>query len=218
MGMAELLSTKSRTVRLSLVVCSEGSVIGFTSFRCNITNYYFYFRLIAFVNLVILLRGNENADCGAGNPAPGTKSKAALEGGCMTHEKRRTALILAIRGAIVASFGLILVLTGCSKAPKLPEKLSFKTAKAKPEPSQPSTINVDVNGGGPAVLTTSAAQFVVRTDGYVEAFLLKDGKKLSLDDPNATLSAWREKMCISLSTSRERRCTKRLGRWAPESV
>jgi hypothetical protein len=49
-----------------LVGRSESSVTGFTSFRCNITNYYFYFRLIAFVNLVILLQGNENADRGAG--------------------------------------------------------------------------------------------------------------------------------------------------------
>ncbi len=43
---------------------AESSVIGFTSFRCNITNYYFYFRLIAFVNLVIWLLASENADYG----------------------------------------------------------------------------------------------------------------------------------------------------------
>ena len=43
---------------------------------------------------------------------------------------------------------------------------------------------MDVKGGGPVVLTTSAAEFEVRPDGYVQASLLKDGKKLSLDEPN----------------------------------
>jgi hypothetical protein len=43
---------------------------------------------------------------------------------------------------------------------------------------------VDVKGGGPVVLTTSAAEFQVTPDGYVQAFLLKDGQKLSLDESN----------------------------------
>ena len=54
----------------------------------------------------------------------------------------------------------------------------------KPQPTQPSTINVEVKSGGPAVLTTSTAEFQVRPDGYVQAFLLKDGQKLSLDEPS----------------------------------
>ena len=58
------------------------------------------------------------------------------------------------------------------------------TATVTPQPTQPSAINVDVKSGGPAVLTTSAAEFQVRPDGYVQAFLLKDGQKLSLDDPS----------------------------------
>jgi alpha-galactosidase len=99
----------------------------------------------------------------------------------MMHGKRRTALISAAIGGLL---GATILLVGCSKAPHLPAKLTLKSAAPKPEPTQPSTINVEVKGGGPVVLTTSAAQFVVRTDGYVEAFLLKDGKKLSLDDPN----------------------------------
>ena len=43
---------------------------------------------------------------------------------------------------------------------------------------------MDVKDGGPVVLTTSAAEFQVTPDGYVQASLLKDGKKLSLDEPN----------------------------------
>jgi len=99
----------------------------------------------------------------------------------MMHGKRRTALISAAIGGLL---GATILLVGCSKAPHLPAKLTLKSAAPKPEPTQPSTINVEVKGGGPVVLTTSAAQFIVRPDGYVQAFLLKDGKKLSLDDPN----------------------------------
>jgi len=78
------------------------------------------------------------------------------------------------------TLGLLLLLTACSKSPV---QLPVKTATAKPEPTQPSTIKVEVNGGGPVVLTTSAAEFQLRPDGYVQASLLKDGRKLSLDDP-----------------------------------
>ena len=73
---------------------------------------------------------------------------------------------------------LTLVLSACSKL----ESPLKKTATAKPEPTQPSTIKVEVNDGGPAVLTTATAEFQVRPDGYVQASLLKDGKKLSLDE------------------------------------
>ncbi|MGB9204467.1 MAG: hypothetical protein WCB94_10930, partial [Terriglobales bacterium] len=67
---------------------------------------------------------------------------------------------------------LLLLLAACSKAP------------AKPEPTQPSTIKVEVKDGGPIVLVTSAAEFEVGSDGYVRASLLQDRRKLSLDEPN----------------------------------
>ncbi len=76
------------------------------------------------------------------------------------------------------ALGLTLMLTACSQLPKSP----LKTATVKPEPTQPSTIKVEVKDGGPAVLTTSAAEFQVTPEGYVQASLLKDGKKLSLDE------------------------------------
>jgi len=72
---------------------------------------------------------------------------------------------------------LTLLLAGCSKS-----QSSAKSA-AKPEPNHPSAILVDVKDGGPLVLTTSTAEFRVTPDGYVQASLLKDGQKLSLDEP-----------------------------------
>src|ERR1035438_4054825 len=85
---------------------------------------------------------------------------------------------------VVAS-SLTLLSAACSKVPQS----RLNTAAVKPEPSQPSTINVGVKNGGPVVLTTSAAEFQVRPDGYVQASLLKDGHKFSLDDPNVGASA-----------------------------
>ena len=80
---------------------------------------------------------------------------------------------------------LALLLMACSKSPELP----LKTGTPKPEPTQPSTINVDVAPGAAVTLTTTAAEFRVTPDGYVKAFLLpdpkkNDGKKLTLDEPN----------------------------------
>src|ERR1039458_10575894 len=102
----------------------------------------------------------------------------------MIARRNRTALICI-------TLDLALLLMACSKLPKPP----LKTETAKPEPTQPSAINVDVKAGGPVTLTTSAAEFQVTPDGYVQAFLLldaqkKDGKKLSLDEMGR--ASWRE--------------------------
>ena len=59
------------------------------------------------------------------------------------------------------------------------------SARAKPGATRPSAIKVEVSDGGPVVLTTSTAQFQVLPDGYVQAALLKNGQKLTLDDPRA---------------------------------
>jgi hypothetical protein len=78
-------------------------------------------------------------------------------------------------------FGILLSLFGCTSHSQLPQ---LPKPKVKPTPTQPSSITVEVNSGGPVVVTTSAAEFQVRPDGYVQAFLLlKDGRKLSLDEP-----------------------------------
>ncbi|MGB8012633.1 MAG: alpha-galactosidase [Terriglobales bacterium] len=96
----------------------------------------------------------------------------------MTTRNRRITLLCI-------AFLLAFLLTACSKLSKPP----LQTATAKPEPTQPSAINVDLKPGTPLTLTTSTAEFQVTPDGYVQAFLLpdpqnKDGKKLSLDEPN----------------------------------
>lgn len=81
----------------------------------------------------------------------------------------------------IFSLALLLPLLACSGRPQLPQ---IPKPKPKPAPTQPSNITVEVNSGGPAVVTTRAAEFQVRPDGYVQAFLLvKDGRKLSLDEP-----------------------------------
>jgi alpha-galactosidase len=49
--------------------------------------------------------------------------------------------------------------------------------------SRPSDIKVEVRDGGPVVVTTSAAEFQILPSGSVQAFLLKDGKRLTLDEP-----------------------------------
>jgi alpha-galactosidase len=93
-------------------------------------------------------------------------------------------MMVCRRGIVLIATTLLLtLLSACSKLPKSPLQLALKTASPKPIPTQPSSINVDVKDGGPAVLTTSTAEFQVTPDGYVQAFLLKDGRKLSLDEP-----------------------------------
>jgi alpha-galactosidase len=74
----------------------------------------------------------------------------------------------------VLVFAAILVSCNRTLPPKNTEKVP---------PTRPSDIKVDVKDGGPLVLTTGAAEFDISPSGYVQAFLLKDGKRLTLDDP-----------------------------------
>jgi alpha-galactosidase len=52
-----------------------------------------------------------------------------------------------------------------------------------------STIQVEATSKGPIILTTKSAEFRLLPSGYIEAFLIKDGRKLTLDDPTAGNSA-----------------------------
>jgi alpha-galactosidase len=56
-------------------------------------------------------------------------------------------------------------------------------APSKPQPSQPSDIRVEVRDGGPLLLTTSAAEFQVLPSGYLQATLIRQGKRFTLDEP-----------------------------------
>jgi alpha-galactosidase len=55
--------------------------------------------------------------------------------------------------------------------------------KAKEPPTRPSDIQVEIKAGGPLVLTTGSASFEVAPSGYVEAFLVRGGDRLTLDEP-----------------------------------
>ena len=69
--------------------------------------------------------------------------------------------------------GSMLQLISCSR-------LAKKPAEA---PSTPSSITAEVKTGGPVVITTSTAEFQVLPSGYIQASLVKNGNKLSLDEP-----------------------------------
>ena len=53
---------------------------------------------------------------------------------------------------------------------------------ASAAPPKVTAVKVVVNNDGPIVLTTSAAEFTILPSGYVQASLLKDGKRFSLDE------------------------------------
>jgi len=78
-------------------------------------------------------------------------------------------LLLPIAGIMLAALGSL----GCNKA----------VEQAKPAPARLSDIKVEVRDGGPIVVTTSAAEFQILPSGFLQATLLKDGKRLTLDEP-----------------------------------
>ncbi len=54
---------------------------------------------------------------------------------------------------------------------------------SSPDTSGPSKVMVTTNPGGPVTIRTPSAEFEIRPSGYVQAYLLKQGKRLTLDDP-----------------------------------
>jgi alpha-galactosidase len=66
-----------------------------------------------------------------------------------------------------------------------------KSRQARPVASNPppSSIGVDITSAGPLVVKTAKAEFDVLSSGYIQAYLLNDGKKLTLDEPSADQSA-----------------------------
>ena len=65
-----------------------------------------------------------------------------------------------------------------------------KSATSAPLPDVPrSTIQVEVDPKGLLVLTTKTAEFRLLPSGYTQAFLIKNGRKLTLDDPAVGSSA-----------------------------
>jgi alpha-galactosidase len=60
-----------------------------------------------------------------------------------------------------------------------------KPSTSSPPSHQTSTVQVTVNPGGPAVIKTGSAEFDLLPSGYCEATLVKDGKRLTLDEPGS---------------------------------
>jgi alpha-galactosidase len=81
--------------------------------------------------------------------------------------------------SFLSGIALASLMLSCAKPP----------AQPKAEPARPSDIKVEVRDGGPVVVTTSAAEFQISTAGYLQATLLKDGKRLTLDEPEAGSAA-----------------------------
>jgi alpha-galactosidase len=83
--------------------------------------------------------------------------------------------------SIIRNFSLIgilvlgMALAGCNHAERKPQ--------AKETSSQPSVIKAEVNPGGPLILTTTSAVFEIGSSGAVQAFLVRNGKRLTLDEP-----------------------------------
>ncbi|HSS95790.1 MAG TPA: hypothetical protein VLK33_02105, partial [Terriglobales bacterium] len=71
---------------------------------------------------------------------------------------------------------LILLGSSCTK--------STDPAADKSVPAATSTLKVQTNPGNSMVLTTSAAEFQISPSGAVQAFLLKNGARLTLDVPS----------------------------------
>jgi alpha-galactosidase len=82
--------------------------------------------------------------------------------------------ILRISAVVLFAFAIASTI-GCNTQQLKP--------RPKEQPTKPSDIQVEIKSGGPLVLTTSSSVFQVEPSGYIEAFLMRDGKRLTLDDP-----------------------------------
>src|ERR1035438_405903 len=71
------------------------------------------------------------------------------------------------------------LMLSCSKPP----------VQTKTVYSPPSDIKVEVHAGGPVVVTTKTAEFQLLPSGSLQATLLKDGKRLTLDDTGSSAAS-----------------------------
>ncbi len=83
--------------------------------------------------------------------------------------------------------GLSALLLSCNKAPEQPKA---------PAGALASDIKVEVRVGGPIVVTTSAAEFQILPSGFLQATLLKGGKRLTLDEPGVGSTGGSDSMVL----------------------
>src|SRR5882672_3640747 len=92
----------------------------------------------------------------------------------------RTALRVCAPSLVLAVGACSLwLLQGCEK----PRDAAPASSAPKSAPAPVSAVNVQVNAGGPLVVTTAVSEFDLTPRGYVQAFLLRNGQRLTLDDP-----------------------------------
>jgi len=82
-------------------------------------------------------------------------------------------------GALAASTAILISLQGCEGSKLAPPAAS--ATKAAPV----SSVEVTVNPIGPLVVKTAVSEFDLTPKGYLQAFLIRNGKRLTLDDPAA---------------------------------
>ncbi len=81
--------------------------------------------------------------------------------------------------AVVAVTAVLTVLEGCQRSG------TTAPAASAPKTAPVSTVEVAVNAAGPLVIKTAVSEFDLTPRGYVQAFLIRDGQRLTLDDPAA---------------------------------
>jgi len=97
------------------------------------------------------------------------------------------AFLVLCRAQIIVAVGWTLAMVGCG-------------GKTPPSPAQPvpiSSVAVSVNPGAPVIIKTSNAEFDVLPSGYIQAYLLKDGTRWTLDEPEAGLSTGSDSLLTS---------------------
>jgi alpha-galactosidase len=100
-------------------------------------------------------------------------------------------ILLVVRRVLLISMtAWVLAMTGCGGRP----------SPSPVEPGSVSSVAVTATPGGPVVIKTSRAEFDVLPSGYIQAYLLKDGTRLSLDEPEPAAQSGSDSL---LSAGRE---------------
>ena len=87
----------------------------------------------------------------------------------------KTALRTLNRAALTALVGAAFVLQACDK--------SQPTTPAAPAPAAVSAVAVQKDAAGRLVVKTPVSEFDLTPRGYVQAYLLRNGQRLTLDEP-----------------------------------
>jgi len=78
--------------------------------------------------------------------------------------------------AMVALSATLLLFEGCKRS---------QPAANAPKVAAVSAVEVRLNPAGPLVINTAVSEFHLTPRGYVQAFLLRNGQRFTLDDPGA---------------------------------